>query len=277
MAKRKLTPEILELIELCAADEYTLDDIREEADIVKPLMEDPRVLKAIEKGRVKWFIEMASTDGNIDSFIFYTGKSYDEVEEMFETHKEAIKLQKAEIKEENRKLYEKKVSNAKLRLSPSSVGESNIYLQEGEENCDQLDRHTLKEELELTSKRMQDGDTTFLLEILTANIMQLHHFNGQITGNLAGELGKKLATFEKLSNMQLKVMQETRKSIMAINEIINPKRTTFIKEANQHNHLHQNSEKKDESQNELQRQLEKPDEIMDKAVYVWKGGENEKK
>ncbi len=53
--------------------------------------------------------------------------------------------------------------------------------------------------------------------------------------------------------MQLKVMQETRKSIMAINEITNPKRTTFIKEANQHNHLHQNSEKKDENRNELQK------------------------
>jgi hypothetical protein len=52
--------------------------------------------------------------------------------------------------------------------------------------------------------------------------------------------------------MQLKVMQETRKSIMAINEITNPKRTTFIKEANQHNHLHHNSEKKDEIKNEKQ-------------------------
>ncbi len=38
---------------------------------------------------------------------------------------------------------------------------------------------------------------------------------------------------------------------MAINEITNPKRTTFIKEANQHNHLHQNSEKKDENDKEL--------------------------
>ncbi len=53
--------------------------------------------------------------------------------------------------------------------------------------------------------------------------------------------------------MKLKVMQETMKSIMAINEITNPKRTTFVKEANQHNHLHQNSEKKDRNGNELQK------------------------
>lgn len=64
---------------------------------------------------------------------------------------------------------------------------------------------------------------------------------------------------------------------MAINEITNPKCTTFIKKANQHNHLHQNSEKNDESQNELQKQLEKPDEIIDAAIYVGEEKENEKK
>jgi hypothetical protein len=174
MAKRKLTPEILELIESFATDEYILDEIQEEADIVKPLMEDPRVLKAIEKGRVKWFIKIAATDGNLDSFVFHTGKSYDDIGAMFDTHKEAIELQKAEIKAENQKVKERKVRNAKQRLSPSTVAESNIYLQEGGENSDKFDRHTLKEELELAAKRMQAGDTTFLLEILTGNIMQLH-------------------------------------------------------------------------------------------------------
>ncbi len=64
--------------------------------------------------------------------------------------------------------------------------------------------------------------------------------------------------------MQLKVIQETRKSIMAINEITNPKRTTFIKEANQHNHLHQNLEKKDQNKNELSQ----PQEFIDANEYT---------
>ena len=253
MAKRKLTSAILEMIELCAADEYTLDEIREEVDIVKPLMEDTQVQEAIERGRIKWLIEIIATDGDIDSFLFYSDKTLNEAGEMMEIHAKAIEQRKSEIETEKQKLKKIKVSNAKKRLSPSTVAESNIYLQEGEENNDKFDRKTLKEELELAAKRMQAGDTTFLLEILTGNIMQLHHFNGQVTGNLAGELGKQLPTFEKLSNMQLKVMQETRKSIMAINEITNPKRATFIKKAEQHNHLHQNSEKKDENENELQK------------------------
>ncbi len=92
------------------------------------------------------------------------------------------------------------------------------------------------------------GDTTPLLEILIGNMQQLHLFNGTIAQNFLDT--NSIDNFNKLSNMQLKVMQETRKSIMAINEITNPKRTTFIKEANQHNHLHQNFEKKDENENE---------------------------
>lgn len=54
---------------------------------------------------------------------------------------------------------------------------------------------------------------------------------------------------------------------MAINEISNPKRTTFIKEANQHNHLHQNLEKKYENENELQKRLENIYEATDKVLF----------
>ena len=72
-------------------------------------------------------------------------------------------------------------------------------------------------------------------------------------------------------------MQEVRKSIMAINEITNPKRTTFIKEANQHNHLHQNSEKKFDNENELQRQLDKPDKTTESVLSEPKEIIDEKK
>jgi hypothetical protein len=107
--------------------------------------------------------------------------------------------------------------------------------------------------------------------------MQLQLFNGIVTSNLMGESGKQLSNFKMLSDMQLKVMQETRKSIMAINEITNPKRTTFIKKAEQHNHLHQNSEKKYENENELQKNLEKPYETRDAILFGTKENENEKK
>ena len=122
-----------------------------------------------------------------------------------------------------------------------------------------ISQEILRDDIKEMVEKIQDGDTKELLTVLTTNILQLQLFNGTVTQNLMGEAGKQVGNFNKLSNMQLKVMQETRKSIMAINEITNSKRTTFIKEANQHNHLHQNSEKKDESRNELQ----KPEQIKE--------------
>jgi hypothetical protein len=117
-------------------------------------------------------------------------------------------------------------------------------------------------------KKIQDGDSTDILTVLTTKIIQLQRFNGTVTSNLMGDAGKQVDNFNKLSNMQLKVMQETRKSIMAINEITNPKRTTFIKEANQHNHLHQNSEKKDDNSNELKNEakLIEHDEVTEAEI-----------
>jgi len=269
VAKRKLTPEILETIELCAADEYTLDEIRDEANIIKPLMSDPKVLEAIEKGRIKWFVEIVATNGDIDSYIFYTGKSFDEVGEMFDTYKETIELRKTEVEQAEKKKIKAEKHSTRQFSCPMHIGMVNILEQNGKSDAP-ISHQVLHDDIEKMIKEMQDGDTTALLTMLTTNIMQLQLFNGTVTRNLMGKAGKELDNFNKLSNMQLKVMQETRKSIIAINEITNPKRPTFIKEANQYNHLHQNSEKKDEKQNELQKpeQLEEPHNTIEAEVIL---------
>ena len=69
--------EIPEDIELFAADEYTFDKIRVETRVIRPLMED------IEKGKVKWFIEIITTDGDIDPFMHYPGMTLDELDAIF--------------------------------------------------------------------------------------------------------------------------------------------------------------------------------------------------
>ena len=173
-------------------------------------------------------------------------------------------------KKYNEDLATKQFSN------PLMSGMVNILEQNGH-GSPPVSEEVLSKDIKKIVEKTQSGDTKALITILTTNILQLQLFNGTITHNLMGDLGKSMDNFKKLSDMQLKVMQETRKSIMAINEITNPKRTTFIKEANQHNHLHQISEKKDESHNELQKHLEKPDEIMDASIYASKEKENEKK
>ena len=268
MAKRKLTPEILEIIEICAADEYALDEIREEADIVRPLMKDPQVIEAIEKGRTEWLIEIVATDGNIDSFIHYSEKTLDEVNEMFEIHKVAIEIKKAKLKTEKQRARAKKAENSAQTLDAAGRSGFNVYLQHDPRAQKKIDSWDIGDEISKVVKDLQKGDTSSLLEILVGNITQLHLFNGILAMNLSGNENITVDNLNKLSNMQFKLMQEERKSIMAINEITNPKRTTFIKEANQHNHLHQNSEKKDESENELQKleQTKEPTEFTEAEV-----------
>ena len=108
MSKRKLTLEILEHIELCASDIYSLDEIREEADIVKPLMNDLQVVEAIERGRIIQFIEIMSTDGDIDLFMDYADKTCDDIKKMLEEHKEAINVRKRKIKEKETQRHDQK-------------------------------------------------------------------------------------------------------------------------------------------------------------------------
>lgn len=160
-------------------------------------------------------------------------------------------------KEDQKELATKQFSN------PLMSGMVNILEQNGEDAA-KVSHDVLAEDIKKMIEETQNGDTHALITMLTTNIVQLQLFNGTVTRNLMGDLGKQLDNFNKLSNMQLKVMQETRKSIMAINEITNPKRTTFIKEANQHNHLHQDSQKKDENQNELSQ----PKEFIDADKYT---------
>ena len=269
MPKRKLTSKLLESIELYAEDNYTLEDIFDELNISKDLIKNEHVLHAFERGLIKLFILLASNGVTDDEIIIDNPISQKQCTIWREQFSDEIEkgLQK---KKDDEELATKQFSN------PLMSGMVNILEQNGQ-GSRPVSEEVLSEDIKQIVEKTQSGDTKALITILTTNILQLQLFNGTVTRNLMGDAGKHLDNFNKLSNMQLKVMQETRKSIMAINEITNPKRTTFIKEANQHNHLHQISEKKDESQNELQKHLETPNEIVDTGIYVSKEKENEKK
>ncbi len=243
MAKRKLTLEILEDIELYAEDQYSLEDIFDELNISKKLRKDERVLQAFEKGLIKFYISMASSGASDDEIIDEELISSKQCTLWRERYSSAIKkgLQK---KEDDEELATKQFSN------PMLSGMVNILEQNGKDRPS-VSQDVLHDDIKEMVEKMQSGDTKAQITLLTTNILQLQLFNSKVTCNLMGDAGKQLDNFKMLSDMQLKVMQETRKSIMAINEITNPKRTTFIKEANQHNHLHQNSEKKEDNSYEL--------------------------
>jgi hypothetical protein len=161
---------------------------------------------------------------------------------------------------------EQKKLNTKQFSDPLYSGMRNILNQNYKESAP-ISHDVLTEDIVKMVKKVQKGDTSDLITMLTTNILQLQLFNGVVTSNLMGDAGKKIDSFEILSNMQIKVMQETRKSIMAINEITNPKRTTFIKEVAQHNHLHSNSEKKVEIESELQKAITHTDTATDAEIF----------
>ena len=146
----------------------------------------------------------------------------------------------------------------------SYSGLINILTQNNSDK-DDLSQEFLKNSLDAMVEKMQKGDTKDMLTVLTTNLMQMQLFNGRVTGLIGKDLSYK--NYELLSRMQMKLLQESRKTVMAINEINNPKRTTFVKNATQHNHL--NSEKNKSNQNEKQNALQEPTTpIEDEATIL---------
>ena len=236
----------------------------DELNISKKLMKNEQILNAYERGLVNYYISM-KTLGAYDEEIIDNRISLEQCELWSEKYSIEIEQAQQKIKDDEK--------HATRHLShPLVSGMINIMSQNPNKD-NPISEDVLGKDIEMIVIKTQEGDTRALLTVLTTNVLQLQLFNGTITQNIMGDAGKQLDNFEKLSSMQIKVMQETRKSIMAINEIANPKRTTFIKEASQHNHLHQKVlEKKVENENELQKteQLEAPAVIEDAEIIPLK-------
>ncbi|MCX6074911.1 MAG: hypothetical protein NTY39_11360 [Campylobacterales bacterium] len=262
MARYKITDAILQDVERYAEDQYSIEDMFDELNLSKKLKQDERVIQAYERGLIKLFILSASSDMEDKEIM----DEFDITAERCKTWREQFST---EIQQAKDKIEEDKKHATKQFSSPLYSGMRNIMNQNYKESAP-ISQDVLAEDIKKMVKKVQKGDTSDLLTMLTTNILQLQLFNGVVTSNLMGEAGKKIDSFEILSNMQIKVMQETRKSIMAINEITNPKRTTFIKEVAQHNHLHSNSEKKEEIENELQKAITHTETATDAEVLSMK-------
>jgi len=137
----------------------------------------------------------------------------------------------------------------------------------GADQQKKVDQQFLADEIHEMAVRLTNGYNNDILTVLATSLLQLQMFNEKVAQNLVGPAGSKLDGFETLCNLQLKVMAETRKTVMAVNEVTNPKRTTFIKEVAQHNHLHSNSEKKDEIENELQKAIPHNEQTEEAIIY----------
>ncbi len=264
-----ITDDLLEDVKRYAEDDYTLIELFEELDISMKLLQEEQIIEAFNRGLENNYI-LYKVDGISDEEIICNFEITAEQCLLWSVkHSDSITKQK-ENKAEQIKINTKQFSD------PLTSGIISILTQNGnvaDDTRDKVSAQQVADDIRDMVKKMQEGDTTDLLITLVSNNLQLQTFNQTITSNLTGSAGKQLDNYELLSKMQSRVMNETRKNIMAINEICNPKRTTFIKEANQHNHLHQKvSEKKLENKNELQKieQLEAPEVIADTEIISLK-------
>lgn len=243
MPKRKVTSDMLSSVELHAEDYMSLDDILIELDLVKTLSKNEEILQAYERGKSKLFIEQVVLGKDQESISDACDIDSDTYKLWLDKFAEAID-DAIQIKKDDAKYATKQFS------SPMIQGVRNIAAIQSS-NTEEFDMRILRKDIEGVNERLYSGDMQDVAMMLTTNVMQLQSLNEKVAQNIVGEAGKTISNFEKLIQLQLKVAAESRKQMMAINEIVNPKHATFIKKAEQHNHLHQVSEKKEQNENEL--------------------------
>jgi len=259
-----VTAELLEDLECYAQDHYTLPEAMKELNVSLALLQDEQVQRAFERGLTKQYIMSIVTGDSYDDIIASYPISLEKCEKWAELYKDEIEDGKAKRKE--------KLDHATEQFSNLTYSSLvNILYQNGPGKQEEISQQKLKDDFTEIIERVKDGDTTDLLTILTSNLMQMQLFNGQVSGKITvKDISYK--NYELLSRMQMKLLQESRKTVMCINEVVNPKRTTFVKNAEQHNHIHQNSEKNTQIENEKQNaaQLEQPDEVTETEIIPLK-------
>jgi len=239
-------------------DEYTLMETLEELELPMDLMEDDEVIKAFEKGKITPFIDLMARGEEIESFLEIHGITLKKCEDWKDTYKEEIEAAKEKIKKES-------LSAAQQISDPLAMGVLGILYQTDENKRNTADHKTIAINITDIVKDIKKGNTNSLLTALTSQLLQMQNLNILIAMNITGQAGKQLDNFQSLSSLSIKVNGEMRKTAMALNEIVNPKRTTFVKEATQNNFI-QNSEKKVENENE--KQIASPDKIIEEVEII---------
>ncbi len=244
-----IDPTVLGEISDLAVNGYSLEEILvDELGLSADLCKNVDVIESFNAGLIHVFINK-KVDVVPDEYIIQdTCITQDQCTEWGIKYHDAIRLQRMEIDEDTR-------TQARELVNPIDSGITTL---------NKMNSHTgkqaLKDEVTDMVQRLKSGNVDDLLSVLVVQNMQLNKLNERVSRLVSNS--DRYDIIGKFSNIQLKIMNDTRKNIMSINEVVNPKRAVFIKNANQHNHL--NSEKKPLLNNELPTQEE---ESIDAITY----------
>ena len=219
----EITDELLINITAQVSKKDTLKDILKVLELPMSFIKNEKIIKAYEDGLISFFIIMKVSGYSNELIAKYHSAINQAQCELWE-----LKY-KNEIEKE---LYK----YAKNKHTPLSlVSESD---------------KALKENINDVVEKLQKGDVDDILHILVGNTFQLQASSNEVS-KLLTKNKTELVQVEALTKLQVQLMNATRKNIIAINDICNPKKATFIKEANQYNNL-QLEEKNSKNKNELQ-------------------------
>ena len=128
-------------------------------------------------------------------------------------------------------------------------------------NGQKMTNKPISEAFEEMKAKVMGGDKTYLYDCILSQMGQMQ----QMTVKLNGWMSKtnKVDTIMKYSNMHMKLMSEQRRTIQALDDLMNPKKTTFVKEVSQHNHF---SEKKGDKPSELP--ATKEEDVIDAETFT---------
>jgi len=113
-----------------------------------------------------------------------------------------------------------------------------------------ISQESLQAEIPKLMQQLKSGDDSLLQEALLGQVLTLQALSSNLIaqGGVQGDINKK----QTLLHLGLKASNQLRQTIATLNEVRNPRRTTFVKK--QLNHLNissENSKKIQSTQNEL--------------------------
>ncbi len=224
-----------------AVSGFSIQEVLIELELPSELEDDAQVQEAFESGLIHIFLQ-EKINGTLDEHIIDSHHiTQSQCSEWAIKHDETIRLQRLQISQDTRDKV-KQHSSTLLAGINGIVSQDNTLI-------GYASKEALVEDIGDMVERLKSGNTDDLLAILATQAVQLQMLNTKVTKTISNTNSYEIMS--KFQNIQLKTMNETRKTVTAINEIVNPKKTTFIKEASQNNFLHQETSKKIENENEL--------------------------
>ena len=228
----EITDELLINITAQVSKKDTLKDILKVLELPMSFIKNEKIIKAYEDGLISFFIIM-KVSGYSNELIAKYHSAINQVQcELWE-----LKY-KNEIEKE---LYKHAKSKHNLLSLVSKGVQQQLHSKSDK---------AVKENINDVVEKLQKGDVNDILHILVGNTFQLQASSNEVS-KLLTKNKTELVQVEALTKLQVQLMNATRKNIIAINDICNPKKATFIKEANQYNNL-QIEEKNSKNKNELQ-------------------------